>query len=170
MKAKRSKHGGAVAVQARDHAATDRPTIPLAKKRADSQRDIRDSGVLAKSLLADSVPASHRSTAPAPPSHRYSARPPASNERIEELIFRFEMGDYLGALSLSDALLCARPERLVPAPMVRKMGLGHRESLLFELVDNTSCLEDVIAASGLSMVEALRALCVLVQKKLLELR
>jgi hypothetical protein len=95
---------------------------------------------------------------------------PRGHERIEELVFRFEVGDYLGALSLSDALLRARPERLVSASVARRMGLDNREAMLFDLIDDRSCLEDVLETSGLPMLDALRSLCSLVQKKVIAVR
>jgi hypothetical protein len=99
-----------------------------------------------------------------------SFAPPRGDERIEELLFRFEVGDYLGALSLSDALLGARPARLVSARIARQVGLDDREAMLFHFVDGATSVEDVLKVSGLPMIEALRSLCSLVQKRVVALR
>jgi hypothetical protein len=118
----------------------------------------RESGVLEK-LVRQELEQESRSFAP-----RWG------DERIEDLIFRFEVGDYLGALSLSDALLGARPARLVPADVAHKMGLDPKEGLVFDLIDGASCIEDVFEASGLTLVDALRSLCSLAQKGVMALR
>jgi hypothetical protein len=140
-----------------DVPASERPTEPPPQRRRQSAVDARESGVLEKSMRRQWEEA-----------ERFA--PPRGDDRIEELLFRFEVGDYLGALSLSDALLGARPERLVPADVARRIGLDHREGMLFDQIDGASCLEDVLETTGLPMVDALRSLCSLVQKKVVALR
>jgi hypothetical protein len=95
--------------------------------------------------------------------------PRPGQEQIEELLFRFEMGDYLGALALSDALLGRRPVLLMPRELTPRLGVEDREAFLLQIIDGLTNVEEVVDASGLPMVEALRSLCSLVQKRIIEL-
>jgi hypothetical protein len=95
--------------------------------------------------------------------------PRPGQEQIEELLFRFEMGDYLGALALSDSLLGTRPVLLMPRELTPRLGVAEREAFLLQIIDGLTNLEEVVDASGLPMVEALRSLCSLVQKRIIEL-
>ena len=121
---------------------------------------------------------------PMPPSsQRPTIKPPARSSGlrlkasdadlpIQELLARFELGDYLGALAVADTLLDDRrkPELLLSADDLKEVSLDHRAGFLLSLIDGTASLEAVLDASGMPMIDALRIFCELVEKKIVALR
>ena len=90
---------------------------------------------------------------------------------IQEILARFEMGDYLGALSVAGRLLDAGGVPVVTASSrdLDGVSLAANELTLLEAIDGRRTLEEVLVASGLLMVDAFRALCELAEKGLVVL-
>jgi hypothetical protein len=92
-----------------------------------------------------------------------SLRTPAAH-RIYEMLTCFETGDYLGALSASDEVLGAHAVvfrgsgRRVAAPPV-----SARAAYVLSLVEEHQTLEQLVYETGLPMIDALRAVCELVE-------
>lgn len=117
-----------------------------------------------------------------PSSQRPTIKPPARSSGlrlkasdadlpIQELLARFELGDYLGALAVADTLLDDRRKPALRATVdeLRAFRLDHREGFLLSLVDGRTSLEGVLEASGLPMIDALRIFCELVEKRIIAL-
>jgi hypothetical protein len=105
-------------------------------------------------------------------------RPPISVTQIkvgapiDELLYRFSMGDFKGALAVAEALLDEEriPIVMVPPDLLVHMRLDHREAFLVSFIDGQSSLDAVLQASGMPMLEGLRAICELIEKKIIGLR
>jgi hypothetical protein len=93
---------------------------------------------------------------------------------IRELLARFEAGDYLGALAASDAVLdpggvlLTTPAAKSAAGAARTLSPAGAQILL--LADRRATLEEVVYASGLPMLDALRCICELVEAGLLRIQ
>jgi hypothetical protein len=92
---------------------------------------------------------------------------------IRELLARFEAGDYLGALAASDAVLDPGGI-LIPTPAAvgakRARALSPAGAQILVLADRRATLEEVVYASGLPMLDALRCICELVEAGLLRIQ
>ncbi len=83
---------------------------------------------------------------------------------------KFEVGDHLGALATAEALL---DSHLVPTalrPFDPAEALDPTAALLLGFVDGRTTLERVLDASEMPMLDALRALCDLVEWGVVALR
>ncbi len=91
---------------------------------------------------------------------------------VDELLYRIEMGDTAGALDAAQTLLDEEPLPIVmmPSTLSAELLLGHREEYLLGFIDGHATLEEVIRSTGMSMLEALRALCGLLDKRVIALR
>ena len=124
---------------------------------------------------------------PAPPSSSSKAteRPPAharssglrlkaseSGFPIQEVLARFELGDFLGALAVAGELLDDGrvPTVIVSRDQLHAFRLEDREELIVSLIDGKTSLEVVLENTGLPMIDALRTLCELVEKRVVALR
>jgi hypothetical protein len=85
---------------------------------------------------------------------------------IRDLLVRFEAGDYLGALALADTVLDpgATPVLTLPREDSPPRSLDAKTALVLSLVDGQRTLEDVLEASELPMLEALRVICRVVEE------
>lgn len=85
---------------------------------------------------------------------------------IRDLLARFEAGDYLGALALADTVLDpgATPVLTLPREDSPAHSRDAKTAIVFSLVDGQRTLEDVLEASDLSMLDALRVVCELVEE------
>ena len=98
-----------------------------------------------------------------------SLRTPAAH-RIYEMLTCFEAGDYLGALSASDDVLGAHAVvfrasgRRVAAPP-----LSPRAAYVLSLVEEHETLEELVYETGLPMIDALRAVCELVESGMIRI-
>jgi hypothetical protein len=102
---------------------------------------------------------------------RETARRTARVEPIQEILARFELGDYTGALSVAARLL---DEGRVPVVTVASreldgVFLGSRELALLHVIDGRRNVEEVVEASGMEMIDAFRALCEMAEKGLVVL-
>jgi len=124
--------------------------------------DARESGVCATAAL--STDPRDRPTA-RPSGHAVSELAP-----LHELLYKFEVGDHLGALATAEALLDAH---LVPTALHAfepPETLDPTALLLLTFVDGRTTLERVLDASEIPMLDALRALCDLVEWGVVALR
>ncbi|MEO8877834.1 MAG: hypothetical protein ABI461_19730 [Polyangiaceae bacterium] len=84
--------------------------------------------------------------------------------RIYEMLSCFETGDYLGALAASDEVLGAQAvvfrgssSRAIAPP------LSARGAYVLSLVEEQETVEELVYATGLPMLDALRCVCELVE-------
>jgi hypothetical protein len=117
-------------------------------------------------LFDDDPPSSRRSAPTVPPPPIASVIRYKSGAPVDELLYRMSMGDNGGALDAAQDLFDARYVPVVVLPPLggTDMRLGYREQLLLTLIDGTAPLADVLEGSGLEMLDALRALCELLEK------
>lgn len=133
----------------------------------------RSSGVRVKAPAADVLFLDDESEAPTIP-------PPRAVERdrtealapIHELLYRFDVGDHRGALAAAESLLDRSliPAIVVAPELLSRMGLDTAPSLLLSCIDGHTSLEAVLDHTGLPMLDALRALCDLLDAKVVTLR
>jgi hypothetical protein len=117
--------------------------------------------------LVEAPVSRNRPTLPPPGRCPETVRPPPrvsvtrykSGAPVDELLYRMSMGDTGAALDAAQALFDAGSIPVVVLPL-RSMTamLGYRADLLLSCVDGESSLAKVIEASGLEMMDALRAL------------
>jgi hypothetical protein len=119
--------------------------------------------------IADLVQAPISRNAPTlpPPGMPETVRPPPrisvtrykSGAPVDELLYRISMGDHDGALDAAQALFDAGSIPVLVLPVEGMTALvGYRADLLLTCVDGVTPLSAVIEASGLEMLDALRAL------------
>lgn len=96
----------------------------------------------------------------APEARGLSTQP---TRRIYEMLACFEAGDYLGALSVSDDVLGTRS--IVSRGLARRPAIpvSTRAAYVLSLVEENGTLEELVYATGLPMIDALRAVCELVE-------
>ena len=134
------------------------------------------SGAANKPLFPGRIPAASESGMRVSPDVRSSAtalREVRPDVLIRELLARFEAGDYLGALAASDAVLDPGGI-LLPTPAAvgakRARALSPAGAQILLLADRRATLEEVVYASGLPMLDALRCICELVEAGLLRIQ
>jgi hypothetical protein len=91
---------------------------------------------------------------------------------VDEILYRFSVGDLTGALAAAESLLDGRcvPVVIVSEVLISAMRLEHEEQFVLPFVDGHSSLEDILRASGLPMLDSLRAISVLLEKNVISLR
>jgi hypothetical protein len=102
---------------------------------------------------------------------RETARRTARVEPIQEILARFELGDYTGALAVAARLL---DDGRVPVVTMASRDLdgvvlGVQELALLQVIDGRRNVEEVLDASGMQMIDAFRALCEMAEKGLVVL-
>jgi hypothetical protein len=114
----------------------------------------------------DREPSTRRNAPTVPPPPIASVIRYKSGAPVDELLYRMAMGDAAGAVDAAQALFDARyvPVLILPPLGLGESTLGYREELLLSLVAGQATLTDVIDGSGLEMIDALRALCELIEK------
>jgi hypothetical protein len=88
-----------------------------------------------------------------------------SGAPVDELLYRMAMGDVGAAIDAAQDLIDAG---YVPVLVMVPMGawdlrLGYREEVLLSVIDGCATLAEVIERSGLELLDALRALCELLE-------
>lgn len=103
---------------------------------------------------------------------REAAREMARRLPIQEILARFEFGDFTGALAVAGKLLDERrvPVLTIDLVEVDRDAMSQDEETILALVDGRRSVEEVVEASGLSMLDAFRAMCELAERGLLVLR
>jgi len=91
---------------------------------------------------------------------------------IHELLYRFAVGDEVGAIAAADLLLDGRrvPALTVSLAVLDELELDHRADMVLAHADGATPLSQVLAACGLDRAAALRTLCDLVERRILVLR
>jgi hypothetical protein len=91
---------------------------------------------------------------------------------VHEVLYRFMMGDQVGAIAAADLLLDGRrvPALTVSIDVLDEIDLDYRAALVLAHVDNATSLSGVLASSGLTHGEALRTVCELVERRIVVLR
>ena len=91
---------------------------------------------------------------------------------IHEILYRFSMGDEVGAVAAARVLLDGRrvPALTVSLDVLDELTLDERAALFLGRVDATTPLSRVLVDSGLPTAVAIRTLCDLVERRILVLR
>jgi hypothetical protein len=91
---------------------------------------------------------------------------------VHELLYRFSVGDEVGAIAAAELLLDGRrvPALTVSLDVLDELDLDHRAALILAQVDGTTPLSRVLKESCLDRGDALRTVCDLVERRILVLR
>jgi len=156
-------------MRARKPAALQSDDMPVTLRDGGRPRRDRESGPQLKAARA----AAERETLP-PPSRRVE---PVAIEHIQlgvsvdELLYRYDMGDIAGALSVGLPLLDEDhiPEVVMPEVVLATLTMSAREEYLLPFVDGWSTTAEIVDASHLSTLDTLRTLCELIEKGVIAL-
>jgi len=90
---------------------------------------------------------------------------------VDELLYRYDMGDIAGALSVGLPLLEEDyiPAIIMPQVVLNAMPLSGTEEYVLSLVDGWSTLAELVEISGLSTLDTLRTFCELIEKRVVGL-
>jgi hypothetical protein len=140
----------------------DRPTTP---PPATATR----SGILPKN---DSAPTLEGFEEPRPLCPLWDSREP--EPAVHEILYRFALGDWAGAIAAADLLLEGRrvPALCLPLDFLQELEveLDYKAYLLLAQVDGKTPLSEVLAHSFLSYGDALHTFCSLVEQRIILLR
>jgi hypothetical protein len=91
---------------------------------------------------------------------------------VHELLYRFAMGDEVGAIAAAELLLDGRrvPALTVSLDVLDELDLDHRAALILDQVDGTTPLSRVLKQCCLERGDALRTMCDLIERRILVLR
>jgi hypothetical protein len=91
---------------------------------------------------------------------------------VHEILYRFSMGDGVGAIAAASLLLDGRrvPALTVSLDVLDELELDHRAALVLAQVDGATPLSRVLEDSCLSPGDAIRTLCELMERRILVLR
>jgi hypothetical protein len=91
---------------------------------------------------------------------------------VHEILYRFAMGDEVGAIAAAELLLDGRrvPALTVSLDVLDELELDTRAALVLAEVDATTPLSRVLEASRLRRADAIRTMCELVERHILVLR
>jgi hypothetical protein len=144
-----------------DTRVDQRPTVPPPARRPSG---VRRKVVRAASLALD------------PLEEALLARPVWDSREpepaIHELLYRFSVGDEVGAIAAAELLLDGRrvPALTVSLDVLDELSLEHRAALVLAQIDGATPLSRVLTDSGLTRGDAIRTLCELVERRILVLR
>jgi hypothetical protein len=136
---------------------------PETLRDAGRARRDRESGPQLKAAARN-----ERETLP-PPSRAYE---PVAVEHIQlgvsfdELLYRYDMGDIAGALSVGLPMLDEDhiPAVIMPDVVLSTLTMSGREEYILPLVDGWSTMSEIVETSRLSTLDTLRTLCELIEK------
>jgi|HubBroStandDraft_1064217.scaffolds.fasta_scaffold450828_1 hypothetical protein len=157
-------------MRARHHAArSDEDPVTLrggALRKV--QRDARDSERESGPQLKAAVARNDRATQPPEPIEVEHIHLGVS---VDELLYRYDMGDIAGALSVGLPLLDEDyiPAIITPQVVLSAMPLSGREEYVLSLVDGWSTLAELVEISRLSTLDTLRTFCELIEKRVVGL-
>jgi len=119
----------------------------------------RDSGPQLKAAFTRS----ERDTEPAPPIEVEHIHLGVS---VDELLYRYDMGDIAGALSVGMPLLDEDyiPAVIMPQVVLSAIPISSREHYVLSLVDGWSTMAELVEISSLSTLDTLRTFCELMEK------
>jgi hypothetical protein len=91
---------------------------------------------------------------------------------VDELLYRYDMGDIAGALSVGLPLLDEDhiPAIIMPDVILEAVTMSGREEYVLRLVDGWSTMAEIVEVSTLSTLDTLRTFCELVEKGVVALR
>jgi hypothetical protein len=91
---------------------------------------------------------------------------------VHELLYRFAVGDELGALAAAETTLDGRkvPALTVSYDVLDEIEIDHNTAHVLACVDGMTPLSRVVENCGLGRVEALRTMCELIERRLVVLR
>jgi len=91
---------------------------------------------------------------------------------VHEILYRFSMGDEVGAVASAELLLDGRrvPALTVSLDVLDELELDTRAALVLAETDGTTPLSRVIVRSRLPRADAIRTVCELVERHILVLR
>jgi hypothetical protein len=91
---------------------------------------------------------------------------------IHEILYRFSVGDAVGAIAAADLLLDGRraPALTVSVDVLDELDLDHRAAVFLANVDGTTPLSRVLVDSGLDLDQGVRTVCELVERRIIVLR
>jgi hypothetical protein len=91
---------------------------------------------------------------------------------VHEILYRFAMGDGVGAIAAASLLLDGRrvPALTVSLDVLDELELDHRAALILAQVDGATPLSRVLEDSCLAEGDAIRTLCELIERRILVLR
>jgi hypothetical protein len=138
---------------------------PLKKALQDARDKERESG---PQLKAAARLAQERDTLPPQPIEVEHIHLGVS---VDELLYRYDMGDIAGALSVGLPLLDHDyiPAVVTPQVILSSIPLTGREDYVLSLVDGWSTLAELVELSNLSTLDTLRTFCELVEKRIIGL-
>jgi hypothetical protein len=154
-------------MRARKPAALRTSDEPPATLR-DAGRRERESGPQLKAARS-----SERETLP-PPCRQFE---PVAVEHIQlgvsvdELLYRYDMGDIAGALSVGLPLLDEDhvPAVIMPDVVLSAVTMSGMQEYILPFVDGWSTMTEIVEASHLSTLDTLRTLCELIEKGVIAL-
>jgi hypothetical protein len=91
---------------------------------------------------------------------------------IHEILYRFSVGDEVGAVAAAKLLLDGRsaPALTVSFDVLDELVLDYRATLLLARMDGTTSLSGVLDDCGLDTSDAVRTVCELVERRIIVLR
>jgi hypothetical protein len=91
---------------------------------------------------------------------------------VYEILYRFSVGDEVGAVAAARVLLDGRsaPALTVSFDVLDELVLDYRATLLLSYVDGTTPLSWILEGCGLDTTGSVRTLCELVERRIIVLR
>ncbi len=91
---------------------------------------------------------------------------------VHEILYRFAVGDEVGAVAATRVLLDGRraPALTVSFDVLDELVLDYRATLFLSYVDGTTTLSWIIERCGLGPTDAVRTMCELVERRIIVLR
>jgi hypothetical protein len=131
----------------------------LRKALGEARASERESGP----QLRAAVPRNERPTEPPQP---IEVRQIHLGVSFDELLYRYDMGDIAGALSVGMPLLDEDyiPAVIMPEVVLTAIAMSSREEYVLSLVDGWSTMAELVEVSNLSTLDTLRTFCELIEK------
>jgi hypothetical protein len=142
-----------------DERVSERPTVPSPPRRASGlrrkARPLVALDPLEEALLSRPL---------------WDSREP--EPAIHEILYRFSMGDEVGAVAAAKLLLDGRrvPALTVSLDVLDELDLDHRAAVFLARVDGTTSLSGVLDTCGLDPCAGVRTVCDLVERRIVVLR
>jgi hypothetical protein len=91
---------------------------------------------------------------------------------VHEILYRFSLGDEVGAVAAADLLLDGRraPALTVSLDVLDELNIDPRAALVLSYMDDVTPLSRVITDCGLARGDAVRTVCELVERRIIVLR
>ena len=91
---------------------------------------------------------------------------------VHEILYRFSVGDGVGAVAAAELLLDGRraPALTVSLDVLDELDLDHSAAVFLGQVDGTTPLSHLLHEGGLELEQAVRTVCELVERRIIVLR